>query len=102
MLPAVGATALERPEFLWRVVDLFLKVRVPPEFLWPTDLVCRVLWRVVKVKVRVVNPVIFLVVLVVGPVRIIPVVNSVPVWVNPVDVRRVLVSGVQGQRVVVT
>jgi len=31
---AVGATASDHPEFLWRVVNLFLKVRVPPEFLW--------------------------------------------------------------------
>jgi hypothetical protein len=29
VLPAVGATASDHPEFLWRVVNLFLKVRVP-------------------------------------------------------------------------
>ena len=58
---AVGATASDHPEVLWRVVNLLLKVRarrVNPEFqigLETLDLhlilVRRVLWRVVQVKV---------------------------------------------------
>ena len=66
MLPAVGATASDPPEFLWRVVNLFLKVReVDPEFLWLSQSVGSVtveahpefLWRVVNLfpKVRACN-----------------------------------------------